>query len=235
MNIAVISDLHLGPGDRSDTFGHDDAEFLRFLGRLEQSFDRIVLLGDVWETLTGPNPGNPAAALAAARAAHPEIAARFRLPKYRYVHGNHDLVTALVDRAPERLILQTDGVRILFTHGHQHDVLFRQARWLSELGIWLGGWILRFGLASVYRAFSFLDAMRAGHARDGRRCTFQRWAVHLAEARQCDVIVTGHTHLALRSEHRGALFLNGGSCAEGRYSFASIDTRRGSYAVHNGF
>ena len=40
MKIAVISDLHLGRGDGSDRFGHDDAEFLRFLDFLEGDFER---------------------------------------------------------------------------------------------------------------------------------------------------------------------------------------------------
>ena len=56
MNIAVISDLHLGSDDATDSFGHDDAEFLRFLGFLEGNFERIVLLGDIWETLTSRCP-----------------------------------------------------------------------------------------------------------------------------------------------------------------------------------
>ena len=34
MQLAVISDLHLGRGDRSDRFGHEDSEFLRFLRQL---------------------------------------------------------------------------------------------------------------------------------------------------------------------------------------------------------
>ncbi len=31
MEIAVISDLHLGAGDSADGFGHEDSEFLKFL------------------------------------------------------------------------------------------------------------------------------------------------------------------------------------------------------------
>jgi UDP-2,3-diacylglucosamine pyrophosphatase LpxH len=52
VNIAVISDLHLGNEDGVDSFGHLDSEFLRFLAFLENNFERVVLLGDVWETLT---------------------------------------------------------------------------------------------------------------------------------------------------------------------------------------
>jgi len=232
MQIAVISDLHLGGADRTDTFGHDDGEFLRFLSYLESNFERIVLLGDIWETLTGPHLAGPARSLGAARSAHPEIAKRFLKQRFLYVHGNHDLVAGTLERAPESLVIREHGTRILFTHGHQHDFLIQKARWLSELGIWIGGWLLRLGLSPVYRTLSALDMLRSGASRDGSRCSFQRWAMAAARMREADVVVTGHTHVATRNEHGDRLFLNSGSCAEGRFSFASLDTLRGAYAVH---
>src|SRR4051794_31587370 len=121
MQLAVISDLHLGRRGPTDGFGHDDADFLRFLSFLERHFEQIVLLGDVWETLTGTLPGHAADELAAAQASHPEITARFRRRKYRHVHGNHDIVARDVDGVPEELVVRADGVRLLFTHGHQSD------------------------------------------------------------------------------------------------------------------
>jgi predicted phosphodiesterase len=232
MHIAVISDLHLGEGDRADGFGHDDAEFLRFLGFLEQNFERIVLLGDIWETLASTRLGDPAGALRRARQAHPHIAQRFLLPRYAYVHGNHDLVAGVADGAPEHIVLQGDGTRVLFTHGHHHDVLFRSGRWLADFGVWLGGWLLRIGLSPLYRAFAALDDRRCGVATDGKCSSFQRWAVSVARRFDADVVVTGHTHLPARTEHGDRLFLNSGSCAEGRFSFSSLDTKQGSYAIH---
>jgi predicted phosphodiesterase len=232
MSIAVISDLHLGPGDRSDVFRHTDEQFLRFLAFLEKNFERIVLLGDVWETLTPAWPGDPASALRKAREAHPEIARRFERPKYTYVHGNHDLVAGAVESVPEELIVTHGSTRMLFTHGHHHDVLIRKARWLSELGVWLGGWILRAGMRSLYRLFDAIDHARSGVAAEPEDCTFQRWAISLARTRNADVIVTGHTHVPLRTEHPSGLFLNSGSCADGKYSFLSVDPARGSYGVH---
>ncbi|MCA9598210.1 MAG: UDP-2,3-diacylglucosamine diphosphatase [Myxococcales bacterium] len=232
MEIAVISDLHLGARDAADDFGHDDSEFLRFLAHLEQNFERIVLLGDIWETLTGAALGQPLQELRAAQAAHPEIAQRFQLPKYTYVHGNHDLIAGSALGVPEELTLEADGTRILFTHGHHHDLIFQRARWLSELGVWLGAWIRRIGLSPLYRFFQKLDAGRGGVTLDSGACTFQRWAVGVAELRSADIVVTGHTHLATRAQHPGAMFLNSGSCSEGAYSFLSLDTRRSEFAVH---
>jgi predicted phosphodiesterase len=230
MRIAVISDLHLGTRGPTDSFGHDDSEFVRFLRYLERNFERIVLLGDVWETLTGVMPGSPLIQLEAARAAHPEIARRFAQDKYSYVHGNHDIVAA-ARRAPELLELQADGVRLLFTHGHQSDFIVMHARWLSELGVFIGGWVRRLGFSRLYDVLRKLDGMRSGYSEAGTP-EFRNWAFSAAERRSADVVVTGHTHVAERVEHGSRLLLNSGSCALGKFSFLAIDTRAGNYSVH---
>jgi UDP-2,3-diacylglucosamine pyrophosphatase LpxH len=235
VEIAVISDLHLGPGGAVDGFGHDDAEFLRFLAFLEANFERVVLLGDVWETLTGSLPGDPAEELLAARLAHPEIEQRFSSDRYTYIHGNHDLVAGALLGVPDEVAIEADGVRLLFTHGHQGDPLVSRGRWLSELGIWLGGWIRRLGLTTVYRMLSDADAWRAGSSADSTRCAFQREWVSQATRRDVDIVVTGHTHIAARAEHGDRLYLNSGSCSDGRLSYLAIDTKRSSYTVHTGF
>jgi len=233
MRIAVISDLHLGGGGPTDLFGHDDGEFLRFLSRLEREFERIVLLGDVWETLTGALPGSPLVELARARAAHPEIARRFELPSYRYVHGNHDFVMGSLG-VPEELTIESDGMRLLFTHGHQNDFIVRRVRWLSELGVCVGGWIRRLGLGPVYQLLRRLDGLRGGARLDPESCSFQRWAVDVARSRDADVVVTGHTHLATRAEHGDRLFMNSGSCALRQLSFLGIDTASKTFSVEAG-
>ncbi|HMJ13002.1 MAG TPA: metallophosphoesterase family protein [Polyangiaceae bacterium] len=232
MKIAVISDLHLAPSGAPDLFGHDDLEFSRFLRFLEQNFEQVVLLGDIWETLTGRFPG-PSAELRRARDSHPDIARRLLGPRYTYVHGNHDFVAASAEGAPEEIAIVADGVRLLFTHGHQNDRLVQHARWVSEFGVWLGAWIRRFGLAAAYQALRRLDEKRHGATHDATSCAFQRWAVNVAELKSADVVITGHTHLATRAEHGSRLFLNSGSCSEGAITFLSIDTRRGEYAVHH--
>ena len=79
MKLAVISDLHLGAGDLADGFGHDDGDFLRFLTFLERNFERVILLGDIWETLQSRRLGSAREELLLARATHPEIARRFEL------------------------------------------------------------------------------------------------------------------------------------------------------------
>jgi len=235
MQLAVISDLHLGRRGPTDGFGHDDAEFLRFLCFLERNFEQIILLGDIWETLTGTLPGHPAEELRAAQEAHPELTRRFRRKKYRHVHGNHDMVARDVDHVPEEITIKADGVRLLFTHGHQGDSLVADGQRASELGVWLGGWLRRLRLAPIYRIASYIDNMRGGISPDSTRCSFQRAWMGRAERRDVDVMVTGHTHLATRAEHGARLYLNSGSCSEGQLSYLALDTRRGSYTVHTDF
>ncbi|AKU91993.1 metallophosphoesterase family protein [Vulgatibacter incomptus] len=233
MRLAVISDLHLGRRDVVDSFGHEDDSFVRFLRFLEGSFERIVLLGDIFETLTARVPQQQRAELRAAREAHPEIVRRFERSQYLYVHGNHDLVAGPTLGAPEELAIEADGVRLLFTHGHRHDWIIRHVRQLSEWGVWAGGWIRRFGLHGFFRACDLLDQRLRGASVDAAHCTFQRWAMHLGHERKADVVVTGHTHLGSLAHHGPRLFLNSGTCSEGKFSFLAIDTKRGDYALHD--
>jgi predicted phosphodiesterase len=235
MRIAVISDLHLGRRDAADHFGHEDSTFLRFLRYLESNFERIVLLGDIFETLTPRTPGRKVEELAAARAAHPELVRRFAGPRYHYIHGNHDLVAGTVLRAPEQLILEADGVRMLFTHGHHHDWLIRRARFLSEAAVWAGAWLRRLRLRAMFRMFQTLDARLTNALPDPARCTFQRWALSRARDSAADIVVTGHTHVGMRVEHGDRLFLNSGTCSEGRFSFLSLDTGAARYTLHTGW
>ena len=232
MQVAVISDLHLGRGGPTDAFEHDDHEFLRFLGFLESNFERIVLLGDIWETLTAKAPGAQAAELRAAQEYHREIHQRFQRAPYRYVHGNHDLVAGNVMGAPEEYALEADGVRMLFSHGHQGDRLCSHVRPLSEFGVWLGAWLRRLGLSSVYRSIAGWESARSGREDE---CSVRRWALSHARLSAADIVVTGHTHVAAKAESESRLFLNSGTCSNGNISFLALDSRLGHYEVHHGY
>lgn len=230
MKIAVLSDLHLGHGGRVDGFGHDDGEFLTFLSRLEGDHERIVLAGDVWETLHSKTPGRAARELERCRAAHPEIARRFEGPQYSYLHGNHDAVAANVVAAPDMLHLNVDGTRLLFMHGHQVDWVVKNARGFSEFIVWLGGWVVRLGLSPLKRLVErFEERLRGEHADVPEEDRFQLASIAKATQFGADIVVTGHTHNAIVAEHGDRLFMNSGSCAEGVYSWLSLDTARGEY------
>ena len=235
MGIAVISDLHLGARAKTDSFGHDDGDFLKFLTFLERNFERIVLLGDIWETLTSSKPTGHAEELRLARQRHREIDERFRRRSYQYVHGNHDWVAAESDQAPSEVGWNYGGARLLFAHGHQSDNLVMNARSLAETGIWLGGWIRRAGLHAAYEFFDRLDRIRGEYHDDEEPTGVENWAFEEVKRKNADVIVTGHTHIPRKTEKGEHLFLNSGSCAEGRISFLSIEPRTGSYGVHDSY
>lgn len=230
MRVAVISDLHLGARSSTCEFGHDDSEFLRFLKHLEGNFEKIVLLGDIFETLTAPSPLGQLREFHAAQHSHPELAERFRRPSYVYVHGNHDLVAKNEQGALEEFSLQADGVRMLFSHGHQGDRLCFEGRALTEVGVWTGAWIRRMGLGCLY---SYCARLERGRNQDPEHCSVRRWALDEADRRSADVVITGHTHVPIKAEAGSTLFLNSGSCAHGEFSFLSLDTHRGEYGVHS--
>jgi predicted phosphodiesterase len=231
MRLAVISDLHIGRGDSVDPFGHEDGAFLPFLDHLEANFEKIVLLGDIWELLRGVLPGREKDELRLARQAHPEIARRFERSRYVYVHGNHDLATRDLESAPEEWSVEADGMKLLFTHGHRHDWILRNARWLAEASICLGGWVARAGLQPVVDFVDRVEMRTRSVSTDPATCSFRQWAVGLARERNADVAITGHTHLSGTSTHGAQMFLNSGTCSEGRTSFLSIDTQAQRFEV----
>lgn len=235
VGIAVISDLHLGARDTTDSFGHDDGDFLRFLSFLERNFERIVLLGDIWETLTSSTPRGHAEELRLARGRHKEIAERLRRRAYTYVHGNHDWIAGDLEGAPSEVRWNYQGTSLVFAHGHQSDGLVMKARQLAEAGVWLGGWIRRAGLEATYEFFDRIDRVRGRYHSEDEPTGVEAWAMARAERERADVFVTGHTHIPRRSEHGSRLFLNSGSCADGAISFLAIEPKTGHYAVHDSY
>jgi predicted phosphodiesterase len=172
------------------------------------------------------------AELRAAQAAHREIHERFNRPKYKYVHGNHDWVAGAADGVADEYALEADGVRMVFSHGHQGDALCSEARTLTEWGVWAGAWLRRLGFEFLY---TYLAHLESGRLMTKGGCKVRAWALGHAARRSADLVVTGHTHQPVRDEEGGRLFLNSGACARGRISFLSLDTKRGAYAVNHGF
>lgn len=239
MKIAVISDLHIGAGDVTDQFGHDDFEFMKFLKFLENNFEKIILLGDIYECLMPKKPGQFKQALTNCFDSHKEIVKRFENPQYSYIHGNHDIITNSVMKIPDELYLNVDNQKIIFTHGHQYDRLIQNAKFLSEIGIFFGGWLLRLGFMPLYKLIKLIDVhftkMENNFPNEKLKTRFRSLAIKNAQQRNADIIVTGHTHIAAASEYDNRLYLNSGTCSEGRISFLSMDTKSGDYKTNEKF
>jgi UDP-2,3-diacylglucosamine pyrophosphatase LpxH len=118
--ILVISDLHLGDGNATESFARQDARLLAFLRHEAPRADSLVIAGDGFDLAQ-------AFSIARIRRAHRAVfdaLARLsrRMPVY-YLQGNHDgaagdLAPALDLRFAEALQIG-DGIRI--EHGHRLD------------------------------------------------------------------------------------------------------------------
>ena len=232
MLIAVLSDLHLGRRDHLDRFGrepHAFERFMRLLTYLEKHVDRIVLLGDVFETLRGKLPGSRRTELIDSLKAYPEIASRIiDDPRYTFLHGNHDHIAGDVLNVPDTYVLEADKKRLVFFHGHQLDFLTRRGAAVSELFVCMGGWLERMGV----KVTRFVDRVRPGvitsMPKVGR---FERAAVAFGAEMSADIVITGHTHEAKRVEIGDQLFMNSGTCVSGRRELLILDTTSDVYRV----
>lgn len=222
MRLAAISDLHIGVHAGRDGFGHAVGAFARWFDTLVASHDRVVLVGDVWQSDHGAWPGSRASQLAAARRRAPELASRFE--RQLYVHGNHDAVARTSLGAPSERLIEVDGLRLLFTHGHQFDPVANGAQWLADAGTYATGSLRRAGLARLARWFEDRD-IAIKHARfGGAQGPYARGAAALASARGADVVVLGHTHAAELHQGRSAIYVNCGTCSDARREWVVIDT-----------
>lgn len=226
MRIAALSDFHVGPFGYTDEFHHEERRFLEYLTELEASHDRIVLVGDIWQTEHGLLPGRRAAArqLARARRRMPALAERLAGPKYLYVHGNHDAVARGELGAVETLRLAADGFVAVFVHGHQFDPVFRRAYAAARAATWVTGRLRRVGLRPLAQWFEGRDIAikhrRFGHAAG----PYAEAARGLLRAHAADVVVMGHTHVPHLHALPEGQVVNTGSCSRGRRMHVSIDT-----------
>lgn len=233
MRLAAISDLHIGAHAGRDGFGHAIRDFASWLDRIEREHDRIVLLGDVFQTDHTIVPGaqRRARELRAARRRAGALAQRFAGDRYHYVHGNHDAIARDELAAPTELRLAADGVELLFTHGHQFDPVARGAQWLADLGTWTTGALRRTPLLALARWLEARD-VAIKHARfGGRDGPYARGAAELGTRERAAVVVMGHTHAAELHDLGAVLYANTGTCSGGRRECVSIDTAARTIAL----
>lgn len=234
MKIAALSDFHIGARAGGDEFRHAEADFLAYLDRLEAGHDRIVLVGDIWQTEHALLPGRRAAArqLAQAQARVPALARRLRGPQYAYLHGNHDAVAGTELGAPERLRLAADGFAAVFIHGHQFDPIFARAYAAARAATWFTGRLRRVGLRPLAQWFEGRDVAlkhrRFGHARG----PYAAGARALLREHAADLVVMGHTHVPQLHALPEGRVVNTGSCSRGRYMHVTIDTAARSVELH---
>lgn len=200
---------------------------MKFLRFLEANFEKIVLLGDIYET-HGSHPWQQARELRAVMEAHRTITSRFESSKYEFVYGNHDIVAAKLWGAKDELVIEADGIRILFRHGHGFDWIQRTFPTLPAFLVWLGLATSRMGIDRLYKWGEAIEFW----AKAKNLLTFEKWAVGMAKAKQTDVVVTGHTHVPKVQGYDERLYLNSGACFHGGFSWLALDTKAGTYTHH---
>ncbi len=136
MQIAVISDLHLGRKNKLDQFNRNlgaEAQLYTLFKYLENHVDKIILLGDVFETMRGKTLDHEAR-LRAVLKDYPKINDKIlNNEKYVLIQGNHDLITGKVLNALEMLKIKDNGTSIAFFHGHQLDPIV-SSFWVKKFG-----------------------------------------------------------------------------------------------------
>lgn len=235
MRYVVISDLHLGVGDRAERFGASEDAFMRWLDARERWADRIIVAGDLYETWQGARFGDTRARLDAIRAAWPRLVTRLHSTGYAHVYGNHD--PCLADEGvPRARVFESDGARVWVAHGHRWDTPLRRCAPIAYTFSWARGWIDRRDTPWAQRVRARREAVEQRFlwnapiaARvdtpDDATCRVQRGALALLAARpDLDVAVCGHTHVPARCASPDGVYLNSGALSGGVWSWLELDT-----------
>lgn len=228
MKILVISDLHLDTKDELGYFRWNEDDFIRRLSDCidEHKPDRIILNGDVFEYY---------------RYFKKEVKASYsRLLRFLekhdavFIRGNHDAVSG---RGLDEYQIHDGRNRILILHGHQADFLngnafarklvsagFKVLRVLTRLKI------VRKAYWSIYRK---VDRRDPDH-RSQSDFRYVLYALKLIEE-GWDCVVMGHTHrqedLVIRDHGKTKIYLNSGTCSNGRFQGVVLDTSTLAYRL----
>lgn len=224
MRLAALSDLHIGARAGMDEFRHDESAFLERLARVVDSHDRVVLVGDIYQTDHGlrPGPRDAARQLHLARRRLPRLARA--LDRLDYVHGNHDFIARDELGARTELRIDDGACPILFIHGHQFDPVFARAYTAARAASWFTGRLRRAGLRPLAHYFEQQDVAikhrRFGHAAG----PYALAAGALMRDRDVRFVVMGHTHVAHQHHLPEGTVINCGTCSAGRFTVVTIDT-----------
>jgi UDP-2,3-diacylglucosamine pyrophosphatase LpxH len=238
MQIAVLSDLHLGEKDKLDQFHrHVGAEqkLYHLLNYLEGHVDKIILLGDIFETLRGRTM-NTRTTLVNILQTYPEFTNKILdNDKYELLQGNHDLITVDLLNAKENLIIKDRGQNMCFFHGHQLDpeVADFWTRNFEHFGVWAGGWFARMGLDWT-RSMNEMSKQKALR-HEWVAAKFEEKAAQLGRAAGCNIVVTGHSHHPMKVEYGDTLYLNSGTRVAARQDLIIIDTAATTYDIYKEF
>ncbi len=238
MRLGLLSDLHIAPAPTSRCTTPPD-ELLALVGRLRDSCDRVLILGDLFDLSRPRRPLAWRTHLDAIASAHPEL--YDVLMACELVFGNHDLALAKLN-VPEERTFQGGAHAFIALHGHQNDPFIKKIWGLPDAANFVAGWLERGDLSVAARALGQVPVVvdRVNHR---ARRALGRSTVDAEDAdRRPDrdvalareligqgwgVVAMGHSHALRLVPLDGGLFVNTGSHCHGFVDHAIVDTDDG--------
>jgi UDP-2,3-diacylglucosamine pyrophosphatase LpxH len=221
MRIATFGDLHLGHTPVLDKFFGEEDRLLRFDDHLSRTHDRIILMGDIYQTDYGAYPGSRSDVLDAILKRYSRIVRRWSTTRHRCLFGNHDLITENSLGNVKQLRLCDDDWNIWLTHGHQFDPFIGGRGSFRYSVTWMMGNLrrLRFGRLANFLEGPFYDW--------GQRLfkALESAAILALHHGKNNVIVMGHSHqMACLPVGGRGVYVNSGACVPNSMRYVSIDT-----------
>ncbi len=225
MNLLIISDLHIGTGDRFGTFGWDSEKFIETIEKIKSKFkiDKTILNGDIYELYKYK--------FIDIFEKQRKIVDYLMSSDFIYIKGNHDLVN---DFGHDRYIIKNStGKTIYFEHGHNADFLN---------GTTAGRIISRFLFKALKKivASGFFNKIyikliehdeELHSVRKYNTYSYLKYALRLLK--HYDVVVLGHTHKVETHKtyylNQKKKYLNSGSCSLGRFQGIILNTETLKY------
>jgi UDP-2,3-diacylglucosamine pyrophosphatase LpxH len=234
MRVAVLSDLHLSSRAAGCAFEHTTDEFLRFLDRVADQSDVLVIAGDLFDTDVSPIPFQRRRELARAEEDWAPILHRLGALGARTIVGNHDLI--LAERGvPEVLTIEAAGRRLVVIHGHQFYPASRTFEAVKYPVKWLAGRARARGAAG--RALeSTLHGINDWMATpsSGPTVTGSGALRLLRREPNVDFVVCGHEHTSERVVSQWGVYANSGTCGFGRFDWVLVDLAVGRVEIRSG-
>lgn len=221
MKILVISDLHLGNGDRFGTFEWSADDFILLLKDTihQQRIDQVVLNGDIFELYKYT--------FKAAYRKNRVLIGYFKSINAIFLKGNHDFISPMGKF--QHLIVNSQGRKIYIEHGHEADFL-NGTRLGRAIGYGLHVLLKTIvGFKWVERIyFDTLMTLEEVNKVPRKYNTYKYLKHALKLLRTYDVVVLSHTH---KVENHSTYYLsskkqycNTGSCTLGRFQGVVVDT-----------
>lgn len=218
----ILSDIHLGSDNCQ---AKALVEFLESIDEKRLRTKRLILNGDVFDSID----------FRRLKKTHWKVLSEIRKLSDEieviWVAGNHDgsaeIVSHLVGvRVVDEIIVESDGQKVLFLHGHQFDQFIERypvATWLAD---------------TAYRCLQRLDKSHHFAKLAKRRSKvflrssdkIREGAVDYAWKRGCDAVCCGHTHLAMELNERPVAYFNSGCWTEKPCTYLILE--KGAVTLH---